>query len=121
MSLPSPHVINHEPGTGAGYPERLKGFVESFDMPVAGASGKYRLFYASNPSSALCAALCAAVEPKDDATDVLLLQSDFYTGDNLQEYEIVMQALASVHDWDAVGFCKEISRALEYTGRRAPF
>ena len=49
--------------------------------------------------------------------DVLLLHSDHYEGENLEQYETVMQAFAKGHDWAAVKFCNGISQWLEYAGR----
>lgn len=90
-------------------------------MPTTISSKKRRLFYASNTSAAFCAVLCAALESQGETLDVLMLQSDFHSGTNLQEYETVMQALSSDYNWANVGFCNGVSRTLEYAGRIEPF
>src|SRR5919106_6673089 len=90
-------------------------------MPTPSPIKKTRLFYVSNPSAAFCAALCASHEPNNGGLDVLVLNSDFYTGRDLAEYETILQSLAGSHQWDRVGFCNGVSRTLEYARRREPF
>lgn len=81
------------------------------------ATAGVRIFYASSPSAVVCLVISLAYEPLRETQDLLILQSDFYAGTNIAEYQTVIEALASGYPWTRITYCDGVSSTREWARR----
>lgn len=82
-------------------------------------SNRYRLCCATIPSAVFSLSLCLSAERDQTIKNILIFNSDYYTGTNLEEYELVMESLAQgIGEVDKIAFINGLRNEMRYSGRR---